>query len=61
MSNATVGEEYLSFKLSQEDTLKLCRHHEGAIGLDWKASDNTRGRSKILIFKTEDSGKDETI
>lgn len=49
LSDATQGENSLSWKLTQEDTLKLSSQ-TGIIVCDWLLSDGTRGRSGVMQF-----------
>ena len=52
---------YLSFTLTQEDTLSLSKDREAVAVLDWKLQDGTRGRSVKAYFKIGEPGKDEVI
>ena len=59
--DAIVGEDDLSWKLSQEETLKLASKVDVTILCDWLLADGTRGRSKSLTTAVGDPGKNEVI
>lgn len=60
LADADVGEWSLSWKLSQEDTLKLS-NHSVRVTCDWKTMDGTRGRSEEITCAVEHPGKNEVI
>ena len=51
----------ISFTLSQAETLTLSNRYKAVVSLDWKLSDGTRGRSNVVMFTVEDSGKNEVV
>lgn len=60
LSNAEVGTGYISWVLSQEETLALKR---GAVTfmLNWKIADGTRGASPEHRLNVVENHKDEVI
>lgn len=56
LANATVGEDSLSWKLTQEETLSFASNTQGTIACDWKLNDGTRGRSNLLLFDIGEPG-----
>lgn len=61
LSDAVVDSEYISWKLTQEETLRFSRSRKATIVCDWKVGDGTRGRSKTATFDVTEPGKDEVI
>lgn len=61
LSEATVGENSLSWLLSQEETLALSPRISVLIVCDWLLSSGIRGRSKEFISKVGNPGKNEVI
>ena len=64
LSEAVVTEEEISWTLSQEESLeigKLCRSAKVDVVCDWRTTDGTRGRSVVVPFVIERSGKDVVI
>lgn len=60
LSDAFVGEDYISFTLTQAETLSLQSGVQGSLMFDWLAG-GTRGRSAIVKFCVTDSGINEVI
>lgn len=60
IEDATIGEDGLSFTLSQEDTLLLTSKTSAVIVLDW-LSGETRGRSKTAKADVGEPGLDEVM
>lgn len=61
LSTASVGEDSLTWTLSQTETLLLRSKTPGEVVCDWKLADGTRGRSKVLQFTAGEPGKNEVI
>lgn len=63
LTTATVGENSLAWTLSQGESFivgkGLARHID--VVCDWKLSDGTRGRSKVVPCVIELPGKNEVI
>ena len=51
----------ISFTLTQQDTLNLTVNQRAVVSLDWKLSNGTRGRSNVVGFSVENSGKNEVV
>lgn len=60
LSEATVGADTVSWKLTQEETLSLGQTMV-EICCDWKTNDGTRGRSNKASVNTDDPGINEVI
>ena len=61
LESATVGDKYLSWKLTQEQaSLFSCRSTVKVV-CDWKLADGTRGRSDELFCSIKPPGKNEVI
>jgi len=60
LADAFVGENYISFTLTQAETLSLASGTQGALMFDWMIG-STRGRSAVEKFCVSDSGMDEVI
>ncbi len=58
---AVLGNDYISFTLTQNETLTLIEGNQCEIYCDWKTQDGTRGRSKACRCTVEATGKDEVI
>lgn len=58
---ASVGENSISWKLTQEETLLLNSSTRATIICDWILNDGTRGRSNIQNEAVEKTGKNEVI
>lgn len=60
ITEATVGENTISWKLEQEDTLSFAL---GKVGImhNWRLFDGTRGASKEAFITVDDNHKDEVI
>lgn len=61
MASAEVRENTLSWKLTQDETLRLTTGRTCEITCDWLLNDGTRGRSLIKIESVEKTGKNEVI
>lgn len=61
LSTATVENNNLSWKLTQEESLMLSAGGSVVLMCDWKLADGTRGRSKIETCKVAPAGKGEVI
>lgn len=61
LETAEVGEDYLSWRFEQEETLTLAANVSASICCDWKLADGTRGRSRIEISRVGNPGKNEVI
>lgn len=61
LNDAEVGDDYISWWLSQEDTLSLASKTKAAITCDWLLDGGIRGRANILLTDTTDSGVDEVL
>lgn len=60
LSDGTVGENTLSWQLSQEDTLKLSCW-SAVIYCDWRLNSGIRGASNPFTVGVSNSGKTEVI
>ena len=56
-----VTENYLQWKLTQEETKKLSKNLDATIYCDWKLSDGTRGLSHVKQDTVDDCGKEEVL
>ena len=61
LSDATVGETYLDWKLSQEDTFKLSKDLMAMVGLDWLLEDGTRGIGNSVLCSVCDPNYNQVI
>lgn len=61
LTQATIGEDDLAWRLSQEESLSLASKVDVTILCDWLLLDGTRGRSKSLTTAVGDPGKNEVI
>lgn len=58
ISSAVIGEDTISWVLTQEETLLLTpKNAICTVVCDWKTSNGTRGRSKVGEYTIEESGK----
>lgn len=60
LSEATVGSDYISWKLSQAETLSLSKKDVTVI-CDWVLANGTRGRSNVLVANIGEPGKNEVL
>jgi hypothetical protein len=61
LSEATVSEQTITWKLTQDETLKLRVGDVAVVCCDWKLTDGTRGRSKVAEYMVEPAGKSKVI
>ena len=61
LSSAITEERSISWKLRQDETLKLTTGTESEIICDWLLNDGTRGRSIIRKESVEHTGVNEVI
>lgn len=61
LTSATVGEDTISWELTQEETLSLNGAKNVKVICDWVLASGVRGRSNILIADVGEPGKDEVI
>ena len=61
LTTATVGENSLSWTLTQAETLALAVDDTINLMLNWKLADGTRGASRKGSFNIGDNYKDEVI
>lgn len=61
LEDATIGEQYLTFPLSQEDTLKLKANTTLKIQIRWKLFDGNAGASKVYECSSYEVLKDGEI
>lgn len=61
LTTATVGENSLSWTLTQAETLDLAGNDTINLMLNWKLADGTRGASRKGSFNIGDNYKDEVI
>ena len=54
-------DNYILWRLTQEETLLLAPHTSATIDCDWKLTSGLRGKSHRLTVAVENSGKDEVI
>ena len=56
LAEATVGEDALSWTLSQQETLMFCVNQRAHMMINWKLADGTRGASDKteLCFRSND-------
>lgn len=59
LEGATVGENTLSWTLTQEETLAL--DGKATLMLNWKTEDGTRGASSRTCFKIDENDINEVI
>ena len=59
LADATIGEDYISWTLSQEETLSLGESVK--VMINWKLSDGTRGASKKTSIRVDDNYKEIEI
>ena len=60
LSDATVGEDSLSWTLSQEETLSIGAK-SASMMLNWKLADSTRGASDVVLITGGDNHIREVI
>lgn len=56
-----VGENTLSWTISQDDSLSLIPFESAEVYCDWLLESGIRGRSKVLVCTVEPAGMDEVI
>lgn len=61
ISTATIGEDSISWELSQEETLTLNGARNAKVVCDWVLASGVRGRSNVLIADVGEPGKNEVI
>ena len=61
LADASIGEDSLSWKLTQEDSLKLVSKLNGQLLCDWLLTDGTRGRSNVLQFEVGEPAVNRAI
>ena len=61
ITTATTGNDFISWKLTQAETLGLSTYTPAKIYCDWLLDDGTRGRSNVLSETVENSGIDEVL
>ena len=61
LSDAIVGTNMLSWRLTQEETFKLRRGVDADIICDWKLLSGVRGVSDIYTVSVDKGGKTEVI
>lgn len=61
LSSATLSDHEITWKLQQEDTLKLNKQTVITIVCDWKLVDGTRGRSESVKVGVDEPAKTEVI
>lgn len=61
LSSASVGEDTLSWTLTQTETGSLPAGDAMNIYCDWKLSNGTRGRSVVVTCLVYETGKEEVI
>lgn len=59
LSDATIGDDYLQWQLSQEETISLGR--DAVARLNWKKEDGTRGASNRVSLTIEENEKEGVI
>lgn len=60
LTDGTIGENCIDWKLSQEETLSLTREM-AKIGLDWLLSDGTRGVGNTVQCLVSNSNYDQVL
>ena len=61
LNTATTGADFISWKLTQAETLGLSPYFKAKIYCDWILADGTRGRSNVLSECVENSGVNEVM
>lgn len=61
LSDATVGETYVEWTLSQEETLMLNEKPNCLVRLDWKLQDGTRGIGKTANADVTSSAVNDVL
>ena len=61
LSDATVGDDTVSWTLTQSETLTLPAGESMNIYMDWKLANGTRGRSVVVTCLVYETGKEEVI
>lgn len=61
IDTAEVSEDYISWTLTQTETLTLPLHGKVQVWCDWRIADGTRGRSTIAEYTIGATGKNEVI
>lgn len=64
ITDATTGVDYIQWKLTQTDTLKLTAGDTVNVYCDWTITDGdpmTRGRSQVATCRVFETGVDEVI
>ncbi len=61
LSDAGIGDNIITWELTQEETLKLKPGTICKVCCDWKLNDGTRGRSNVGSYTVENSGINEVI
>ena len=61
LEDATVGNKYLEWVLTQEETLSLKEGNYALITLDWLLDNGTRGFGKQSVVKVVPSGTNEVL
>lgn len=60
LTQATVGEDYIAWVLTQSETLQL-NPGNASVMLNWLTDQGLRGASKKTMLMIEDNSKDEVI
>ena len=60
-ANMTTGTDFVSWTLTQTQTLALPVDEDVAVMCDWLLTDGTRGRSNIVRYTVGDTGKNEAM
>lgn len=61
ISTASSGDNYISWTLTQEETLALTESVTAKVVCDWRTFSGLRGRSEVFTANVESSGKNEVI
>lgn len=61
LTDGSVGEGYIEWTLSQEETLSFCEKKNCLIKLDWKLQDGTRGIGTTKTVDVISSAYDEVL
>lgn len=61
LTTATIGEDSISWELTQEETLELNGARQARVVCDWVLSSGIRGRSHTLDAEVGEPGKNEVI
>lgn len=61
ISTSNTGENYISWTLTQEETLGLVEGIIAKVVCDWRTFQGLRGRSELFVANVESSGKNEVI